>query len=107
MGEHFMNHDVTNIFNKFAGQEIAVTETEKTHKMRNGQDYKYTHIAFADENDPLLTGMRETADKHGLSLRIWLPNSMGTCDMRMDRVNVHVNKDEDGKWRIGKQFNLG
>jgi hypothetical protein len=30
----------------------------------------------------------------------------GTSDHRTDRVNVHVNKDADGKYRIGS-FDIG
>ena len=100
------NHEVSALFNKFAGVEIAVKEEEK--EITIGKDkYPYTHVEFANPSDPVLVGMNETAKKNGLSLRIWLPNSMGTMDYRLDRVNVNVQKDPDGKWRIGKTFSLG
>lgn len=101
-----MNHDVTSIFNKFAGQEIAIIERESEVKIGK-ETYRLPEVTFANPQDPLLTGMEETAKKNGLHLRIWLPGTMGTMDIRMDRVNVHIGKDMDGKWRIGRQFTLG
>lgn len=101
-----MNHDVTHIFNKFAGVEIAVKE-EKKEMTIGGKKYEFVEADFENPNDPVLLGMEETAKKNNLSLRVWLPGTFGTMDYRLDRANVNVAKDPDGKWRVGKQFTLG
>lgn len=99
-----INRDVTAMFNKFAGVEIDMVETEVEV---GGQTYKLPEVRFSNPSDPVLTGMQETAQKNKLHLRVWLPGSVGTMDFRMDRVNVNINKDVDGKWRVGKSFTLG
>lgn len=32
---------------------------------------------------------------------------MGTMDYRTDRVNTHIEKAPDGKWRVGPRFDIG
>lgn len=97
--------NLAKLFNKFAGKEIAVTETKRTIVI-GGETHTVDEARFADQN-PTLEAMKKTAENHGLKLRISLPNSFGTCDFRTDRVNAHVEKGADGKWRVGKKFHIG
>lgn len=100
------NMDVSHIFNKFAGQEIRMTE--KKINIKIGKDtYPHTQIEPADPKDPLITGMEETAKKAGMSLRLGWPGVMHTPNVKMNRVNARIEKGDDGKWRIGKKFMLG
>lgn len=101
-----MRMNVSALFNKFAHQEISVLETNREIDL-GGEKMTFPELSFADNNDPLLVEMRQTAKENGLTLRIWLPGTLGTMDMRPNRVNVHVEKHEDGKWRIAPQFTLG
>lgn len=96
---------LTQLFNKFNDREIPVTETEKSLKI-GGKTYKFTEAEFTDPNHQVLQEIRQTAQDIGLKLRIFLPDTRGTFDYREDRMNVHINKDPDGKYRV-KGFNIG
>jgi hypothetical protein len=81
-----MEKDITSLFNKFAGKEL-----------RHPNTY---------DIDPVQEEMAKIAKDNGLRLRVWFPGSIGTCDYDLSRVNVHVNRDPDGKYRI-KSFSRG
>jgi len=96
---------IAHLFNKFAGKEVAVTETQQSINI-GGTVHTFNEVSLAP-NDPVVKAMQKTAEDNGLHLRLWLPGSMGTCDYRTDRVNAHVDKGPDGKWRVGNRFDLG
>jgi hypothetical protein len=98
---------IAQIFNKFAGQEVAMTEETKTLKLEHLGDYTYTEVKPANDKDPVLEAMQKEAAKNGLSLRVWWPGIAGTADYREDRVNAHIEKGADNKWRIAKLFDIG
>jgi hypothetical protein len=89
-----MAKDLTKLFNKFAGKEISVQEIE-------------ADFFDVDPNDKTVQAMENLAKANGLTLRVIFPGSRVTKDMRMDRVNVHVEKEVDGKYRIGNRFKIG
>jgi len=83
-----MAQDLTKLFNKFAGKEIPVS--------------------FAsNRRDPTLEEMENLAKANGLILRVWFPDTLGTMDLRNDRINAYVNKEADGKYRVGNNFKIG
>lgn len=86
-----MSDKITEIFNKFAGREVGVAA--------NG----YT-IA---ENDPTITEIKKEAEANGLTLRVWTPGAMGTMDYSEDRLNVHLARGEDNKYRVKNYFDIG
>lgn len=94
--------DVSHIFNKFAGREVPMKEEPVVVRGKT-----YTQTKLVDENDATLQEMRDAAKAAGLRLRVWLPGTMGTMDYRTDRVNAHVEKGSDGKYRVGTKFNIG
>jgi hypothetical protein len=98
--------NVTSIFNKFAGREIAVVETQQTLDI-GGETYTFNEVDFANPNDPTIKAMEKAAKDHGLHLRLWLPGSAGTADYRTDRVNAYVEKAADGKYRVTSKFGIG
>ena len=99
--------DVSRQFNQFAGREVAVTEKDMTEFYKKlGFDFSGVE-AHLDENDPVIKELSEAVAKTGLQLRIWLPGTMGTMDYRLDRLNVHVAKEADGKYRIQPGMDLG
>lgn len=99
--------NITAAFNKFAGKEVPMLEETKTMKLSHLGDYTYTEVKPANPNDPVLDAMQKTADKNGLSLRVWWPGLAGTADFRDDRVNAHIEKGVDGKWRVSPKFDIG
>jgi hypothetical protein len=94
--------DVSDIFNKFAGREVPMKEEPFVIRGKT-----YTQVRLADENDPTVKELHDDAKAKGLSLRLWWPGMAGTADFRMDRVNAHIEKATDGKWRISNRFDLG
>ena len=102
-----MAKDTTEIFNKFAGREVPMVETHKTFNSF-GETYARDVVQLANQNDPTLQEMLKVAKDNGLSLRFsWPTHRMGTDDVRFDRVNVHIGKEADGKYRICKKFKVG
>lgn len=101
-----MTQDITTLFNKFASKEIEMNENTQTLKI-GGKDYTFTEVRLANAKDPTVTEMKATAAKAGLSLRLWFPGTIGTMDYRLDRVNAHIEKEADGKYRVSSRFNLG
>jgi hypothetical protein len=94
--------DVSHIFNKFAGREVPMKEEPFVIRGKT-----YTQIRLADDKDPTVQEMRDAAKEAGLKLRLWWPGIAGTMDFRMDRVNAHIEKAPDGKWRVSNRFDLG
>jgi hypothetical protein len=97
---------ISALFNKFAGKEIDMIENNRTVRI-GGTDHTYTEVRLANENDPVIRDMHDTAQQAGLRLRLWQPGTAGTMDYRLDRVNAHIEKGPDGKYRIGKHFGIG
>src|SRR3954471_13961511 len=96
---------ITEIFNQFAGKEIQVVETTQNFVI-GGKNYPVTDVTPAS-NEPTLQAMKNAAAQNGLKLRVWFPGTVGTMDFRTDRVNAHVNKGADGKYRVQNNFNIG
>lgn len=77
-------------FHKFIGQNVKVTETHRTYKENiNVTDYE------VDDNDSTMNAIKKEASSSGLNFRVWLPNTSGTMDFRLDRVNIYIEKIED------------
>jgi len=87
-------------FHRFAGKEVDVIETVN--------DTKHGRVSSSSvvEPSPVVDELRAALHEAGFSLRLWLPGFAGTSNHRTDRVNVHVNKDADGKYRIGR-YDIG
>lgn len=92
---------ITDKFNSFAGREVAVIETP--HKTKYGTIMSYA----VAPTDTTVADFRKAVEAAGLSLRLFLPNEMGTCDFRTNRFNATVEKEADGKFRIQKDFRIG
>ncbi|MDE1151444.1 MAG: hypothetical protein PW788_02810 [Micavibrio sp.] len=103
----FPKGDVSHIFNKFAGREVEMLEETKTLKFKNLGDITMTEVTLKNPSDATLKEMSDEATKNGLSLRVWWPGIMGTMDYDTSRVNAHIEKEADGKYRIAPRFDLG
>jgi len=94
------------IFGKYAGQEVALVEKTRTIESKSRGKYDVTRLELANEKDPVVEALNETAKENGLILRIWWPGVMGTMEMRGDRVNVWLEQGADKKWRVSDSFEL-
>jgi hypothetical protein len=103
-----MNPDVSKQFAKFAGKEVAVTETpwKREYKFNPGVVYEGVTARY-DEQDPVILSLKEETAKAGFYPRIWMPGTFGTMDYQTSRLNVHIEKEADGKYRIQPRFTLG
>lgn len=93
------------IFGRFAHKEVPMTETKHTRKI-GGEEYEFSDVRPSDENHPVLQDLRKTAKKCGVTLRVWWPGMIATMEFNRDRLNVHIEKGGDGKWRISERMNL-
>lgn len=79
---------------QYIGRQVTVSEETKELQIlgvyRTFQNYTLV------EEDPTIKEIRAAHPY----VRVWLPNTMGTMDLRNDRLNVHVGKDESGTWVI-------
>jgi hypothetical protein len=96
-----VNFNLSAQFQRFAGKEVEVIET--THQTKYGPMIS-THLV---EPNPIIEELKQAVTDAGLKLRLWLPDRMGIMDYRTDRLNVHVGKEADGKYRISPAFTIG
>jgi hypothetical protein len=78
------SNPLTPIFAKYAGREVDTSNPA---------------------NDPTLTALSADLEKAGFHLRVWTPGSVGTMDIRMDRVNIHF--DKKGLCKMSNHYNIG
>ena len=88
-------------FDMFIGKPVNVVET--VYKGYKNKEYKVQEV---DKQDKIIEGIRNQANKFGYELRIWLPDSCGTCDFIENRLNVHIEKEADSIYRV-KKFSMG
>lgn len=82
--------NITALFNKFVGKEVFSPSCPVTMP------------------DPVISEIVQLAEKNGLNkVRVLYPNSMVTMDYWEDRLNIHVEKSADGKYRVAKDFSIG
>ena len=92
-----MAQDLTKLFNKFAGKEVSANEA------KHG---RFSYV-LADPTDQTIQAMESLAKANGLTLRLWFPGTMGTMDFNGHRINAHVTKEADGKYRVSSNFSIG
>ena len=97
-----MSKDITQLFNKFVGREVPVRE------LSNSETGTVVYVEALNAPDPVIKEMEQLAKDNALSLRVWFPaGSRGTMDARRDRMNAHVEKAADGKYRVTDKFHIG
>ena len=91
--------DLPKVFQKYAGVELPHEDYE--HKMRSGRSY--TMQRLTTEGESLLKEIYQVAADNNINLRVCTPDSMGTMDHKMDRLNIHT----DENWVIESKCNYG
>lgn len=90
-----MSQKLTDIFNKYVGREILV------EKLPNSNDW-----GSPQPNQQVLEDIGTVAHHLGYDVRIKLPHLYYDTANRTDRINVNVDQDKQGTWRI-KGFSIG
>jgi hypothetical protein len=101
-----MNIDLSKEFAKYDGREIEVVEKTEKLKLPNLGEFEVTSYNLKNNPDPIIEEFKAAVEAKGLSLRLWMPDSAGTMDVRTDRLNAYVAKAADGKYRLGG-FGIG
>jgi hypothetical protein len=78
----------------FIGTKVGVTKTK--HSMMIGGKEIIIPRYVLDENEPTIARI---CSSHP-SVRVWLPDTMGTADVRPSRLNVYINEAKDGDFFI-------
>lgn len=89
------------IFNKYAGAEVAVIKSEKPY-----DDFKVPAYAV-NEADAIVVAIRQDAAQNGLSVSFNLPRSASLVAADSKRLNVTLQKGENDKWFVQPNFTVG
>lgn len=95
---------IKSLFNKYAGMILPVREVSQSMDI-NGHTHYYDRPKLPDD-DPVIKEIADLAAEHGLSLRVWLPGTGGTFEDE-NRLNMFVEKHDDGQYHITPSFFLG
>lgn len=93
------------IFGRFIYAEIPIKEEIRTVPFA-GQQVQIEDVRLADTNHPVLQDLRKTAKECGMDVRIWHPGMIATMEFNANRLNIHIEKSSDGKWRIAEHMNM-
>lgn len=100
-----MQKDLSHIFGRFIGSEVPMTETKNRVKVGH-KSFELTECRPTSPDDQVLAELRREADRFGLTLRIWWPGMVATMEINPNRLNVHIEKAADGKWRIADNISI-
>lgn len=90
---------LADIFAKYAGREVE-TYTNPAPANRGA-------VERLDPQDATVAALRAELEAEGVSLRLWMPNGIGTMDYKPNRMNVHVGPDGQGVYRLARTFRMG
>lgn len=98
---------VTFNFNQYAGREVRVQQSVKSHKFRSTGETISFNVVVPDANDPVIADLRAHCRAAGLRLFINGANMPNDVSDRSGRLNVRLEKAECGKWRIAPLVSFG
>lgn len=114
--------DITRLFNQFAGREVRMREIvhewrdvdvrpEEQRKKKPLPLRRCSEWDLADQNDPVITEMEQVAKSNRLFLKVWWPGKPGRAEnyayINPQRVTAHIERGNDGRWRISHRFKIG
>jgi len=82
------------IFTNYIGSKVLVDESEKIVEL-NSLGTRAFKVYSINSNDKIINEIKSKAKKESLIFRLWLPSTVGTMDLRGDRLNVRVGKVDD------------
>jgi len=89
-------------FEKYLGTKVLVNESEHVENI-GGKECGCTIYDIAAE-DTSLNELTAEAKGRGLQVRTWLPNTIGTMELRDDRLNVRIEKQDSGSFEITRVY---
>ena len=80
-------------YKKYVGSPIIVVTTQGSHG----------NILSAD-NDPFYKQMCDRAQIDKLKIRLWFPGTIGTRDLKTDRLNISLKKIQEHLYEITRIY---
>jgi hypothetical protein len=99
-GEGLAEDDTVD-FDKYLGRKVLVDEAKTTTKIFGRDDERSTYAI--SKKDKVIADIKKKVGED-MHVRVWLPNTVGTMEIRDDRLNIHVDKQEDGSFEIAKIY---
>ncbi|MFA7276968.1 MAG: hypothetical protein WC043_09225 [Pseudobdellovibrionaceae bacterium] len=93
--------NVTPIFQRFAGQEIKVTDDPYEDE---GKTY---HRYTIDPEDTVYRDMQQVAQEHNFRLVVMHEGVMGLPAFRPGRVTAYLDKTDQETWVVRNEFSYG
>ncbi len=90
-------------FDQYIGQTVTVTKT--TSERQIGEVTFDSSTYDIPSTDSVMNSIESAAKLKGMDLRVWLPNTVGSCEYRFDRLNVSI-KESNGKYVVDS-FRIG
>jgi hypothetical protein len=82
-------------FQKYVGTPISgITKTTRDFNGKSYPAYQY------DGSDESVKEIVRIANDQELNVRTWIPGATGTLEYRTDRLNVHIEEQDDGSYQI-------
>ena len=100
-----MKKNITQLFNKFAGREVPMSEGTLT--LRGGT--VIPDVRLADSNDSTIKEMEKVAHDNGLMIAFYWAGCPGLPSFSFPPekyVIANIEKESDGKWRVSKKLAL-
>lgn len=83
-------------FPQYIGREVSVVETLLEYR---GKQFSNLDL---DDNDTTIQEIEKDFDD--FIVRVWLPGSAGTMELRPNRINVVVEKQDNGLYLINRLY---
>jgi hypothetical protein len=77
-------------FEKYIGKTVKVIESDEVVSLET-RTFTVKGFKISPE-ETIIDEIKEIAKSEDLVCRIWLPNTIGTMDVRRDRLNVKIKK---------------
>lgn len=85
---------LNDLLSDYVGRVVPIVTKDGEWTSASGSVHKYRMHAFASDRD-LINEMIAIIEQHGLQPRITFPETIITCDFRIDRYNVHLKPISD------------
>ncbi len=80
---------IVNQLQRYIGHEVKVVEV-----LFNFEGHEFVECKLS-EHDTVIAEIQQKAKGAGYITRVWFPSTVGTMDVRRDRINVYVAKVGD------------
>jgi hypothetical protein len=84
--------NIVELQDKYIGKHIPINTSTKEIKLGRLGTREVETYTLTSEGEAIVEEFQRDLDSK-FHARIWLPNTIGTMDYRLDRVNLKIGKD--------------